>query len=1727
MWRFLRWTLFVCMFASMTDGLFATSGSGELVATSNQLSVFKIRSTGAGAELAVREAVSSSEGAPGPVADGPARPFSAGLLWVLPSGTAQVTVEAIPLAWRSPEPGEVSDSLVEATVHSPVPLAAASVPAIMRGIPLATFSLNALQPAEDGQGVRICTDYRVNISYQRSNAPMPIGKRSATFYDLVASMAGNLDELPPQPAHEPEPYLVVYRSGTPVAPIQDFANWKRQRGHMVTVVSTNEIGGTTREQIRNYIQNAYNTWEEPPVFVVLIGDVNGSYAIPTYMIDGTYTPLICTDHPYALLEGDDYLPDILVGRLSVDSESELRTVVAKTVTYEKTPYEPDGAWRTRALMVGVTDYYGSYTSAWQTKLWVRDRLLDHGYTDVATVSWPGGSAYQIRQNINSGVSFVNYRGFGSPEGWAMPSYLLGDIEALGNGWKLPVVTSMVCGGGDFVSNVDPCFGEAWIRYGTEQNPKGAVAFCGPSEHDTKTRWNNTLDAGLYYGVLYDELNTFGAALLRGKMELMRQFPMNLGPGTSDNSVHFYFHTYNILGDPGLTFFVGTPRQLNANVAATLPLGQPTLDIVATSAGAPLAEAWATTMVNGAVYSRGLTEADGRLSLPIPQSGASSVTVTVTKPLYRPVIQTVTLTAPSGAFVSTNATDLADDGSQGSSGNGDGKANPGEVIALRPHLHNFGNATFPGGSLILRSLQPTATVLDSLLTVPSMAPSGDALPGYVRCRILRDVSDGTALHLEWRVSPGEFRWTQDIEVYGPALEVSSMRVGGEMRPLEPGETALVSLSLANSGRASLPASSASLRSLTPTVEVLDSTATFAEVPPGDSLFCDESAFQLRASSSLIPGDQASLLLVISTGNEPIFVPFSISIGELEETDPSAPDAYGYRAFEDTDAGYEVTPAYAWVEINPMEGGPGTTLTSLTDTEEGDDKSATVTLPFPVTYYGETYSEITICTNGWVAMGRTDREDFRNYALPAPLSPLTLIAVFWDDLVTVPQGRICTWYDAVGHRFVVEWSHLRQLSGQQDQTFQVIFFDADCWPTTTEDSEILFQYKSVSNSDSYENFAAVGIQKPDLSTAVLISHAGISSPGCGTLRPNKAILFSTGRRTNEAYLQWSAILIDDDASGGSNGNGDGIAQNGETVELSFVLRNNGQMSSPATVATVRESDPYATLLDSIVSLPSIPPGQAAGSTPVVRLQILPSCPNGRSVNFLILTSGGIQPCVLLPSLRVVGPVLSVLSPQIDDDGSGGSNGNGNSEFNPGERIELIPGVVNMGGSPAYGVVATLSRISGPVTVLDASATLGDISIGEQVFASDPAIVQVSSSAHNGDLVALRFVVRDEYGTQWQRDNTYMVVLPLLAPAWARIADPPPEGNGDGFLLPGEGGQLYLVVANDGYGTATNVHATLASMDSDVTLLDSEVWIGTVSGNSEREAQTPVRAVISSGAVVPRNAHLSVALFADDGISESGDIYITLGNAFFFNDFENPYTANWGHAGNNDRWHLQTHDCASDSHAFYFGDDGSRTYPVLSQGSLFSTAFSFGGHGTVQFKTRYHTQAGRDYCQVDLQVGSTSWMPLLTLSGHQEEWTQIVIPLEDYPTYSSARLRFTFQSDASVNDEGFYLDDVIILDETISGLDDEAIPEFPGDFVLEQNWPNPFNSETSFRYGLPSRTWVRVAVYDILGREVAVLVNEERQAGFYEARWRPKEAPTGLYFARISAGSTQQVRKMLLLK
>jgi hypothetical protein len=94
-------------------------------------------------------------------------------------------------------------------------------------------------------------------------------------------------------------------------------------------------------------------------------------------------------------------------------------------------------------------------------------------------------------------------------------------------------------------------------------------------------------------------------------------------------------------------------------------------------------------------------------------------------------------------------------------------------------------------------------------------------------------------------------------------------------------------------------------------------------------------------------------------------------------------------------------------------------------------------------------------------------------------------------------------------------------------------------------------------------------------------------------------------------------------------------------------------------------------------------------------------------------------------------------------------------------------------------------------------------------------------------------------------------------------------------------------------------------------------------------------------------------------------------------------------------------------------------------------------------------------------------------------------------------------------------------------EPASEMPKAFALLQNYPNPFNPSTTIKLELPKSSVVRLSVFDILGREVSVLVNERRDAGAYEVKFDGSNLASGVYFYRLQAGSFVQTRKLLLLR
>jgi len=94
-------------------------------------------------------------------------------------------------------------------------------------------------------------------------------------------------------------------------------------------------------------------------------------------------------------------------------------------------------------------------------------------------------------------------------------------------------------------------------------------------------------------------------------------------------------------------------------------------------------------------------------------------------------------------------------------------------------------------------------------------------------------------------------------------------------------------------------------------------------------------------------------------------------------------------------------------------------------------------------------------------------------------------------------------------------------------------------------------------------------------------------------------------------------------------------------------------------------------------------------------------------------------------------------------------------------------------------------------------------------------------------------------------------------------------------------------------------------------------------------------------------------------------------------------------------------------------------------------------------------------------------------------------------------------------------------------EQINEIPKSFTLNQNYPNPFNPTTNIQYSIPEASFVELKVYDVLGNEVATLVNQEQSAGVYKADFSGSDFASGLYIAKITAGNYTNTIKMSLLK
>lgn len=351
--------------------------------------------------------------------------------------------------------------------------------------------------------------------------------------------------------------------------IQPWVAWKNQLGIPTRVYST-EVTGETYEEIQTFIQGLYD--QDPDLtFVQLVGD----FAQVPCKVATLFGNTGGMDAYYSLLHGDDWYPDIFVGRFSAETAAELYTQIKRSMEYEQGI--TSGAWLSRAAgacssnppLPGDDDEHN-----WEHLDNLRSQLLDYGYTQVDRIyANEGANTNALVNSLNSGISLLNYCGEGYPSHWVAPAFSVSDAENLTNAGMLPFIHCVSCWTGQFYDGT--CLAEAFMRSRdpSAEEARGAIAIYAAAPEqgiappmEAQDHTTQLLVAGTK--------GTIGGLCYNGAASMIDAYGENGA---------YNFLAWNLFGDVSLSLRTKPAVEINAVLPNDLPAYYANLSI---DAGAP-------------------------------------------------------------------------------------------------------------------------------------------------------------------------------------------------------------------------------------------------------------------------------------------------------------------------------------------------------------------------------------------------------------------------------------------------------------------------------------------------------------------------------------------------------------------------------------------------------------------------------------------------------------------------------------------------------------------------------------------------------------------------------------------------------------------------------------------------------------------------------------------------------------------------------------------------------------------------------------------------------------------------------------------------------------------------------------------------------------------------------------------------------------------------------------
>ena len=433
----------------------------------------------------------------------------------------------------------------------------------------------------------------------------------------------------------------------------DFVKFKKSQGFDVAVLTVSS--SLTAQEVKDTVIMPF--YESNPMleYVLLVGDVNGSFTMPTFTIPSyNEEDIDVTDYPYTFTD-DPYEPHFFLGRWTIRTTADFLNIKSRSIQYVTMDNITDYSYLNKAMLVAgnyktadgepVPPNQWPVTPVW-TSLWLMEEWQDFGYTEIDTAffhqhNWETGEYNPTIPNTwDDGVGIINYRGWGDGNGWHKPYFHKEELEGLNNGWNLPIVMSFVCNTGDFGndysgSGLPKCFGEVMVTAGSVINPKGAAAMVGPSDLDTDTRFNNVICGEMWDALLEGNAPELAQALHVGKQSLTYEFS---GLSAPDGTVidYFYHHIYSVIGDPSIPVRLLEPGVIITDMQST-DLTSSFISTILTdqSDGTPLSGVVGALLdSNGDLIAKSVSNSDGLLIVDFDTDATSDLTLYLNSAQYR-------------------------------------------------------------------------------------------------------------------------------------------------------------------------------------------------------------------------------------------------------------------------------------------------------------------------------------------------------------------------------------------------------------------------------------------------------------------------------------------------------------------------------------------------------------------------------------------------------------------------------------------------------------------------------------------------------------------------------------------------------------------------------------------------------------------------------------------------------------------------------------------------------------------------------------------------------------------------------------------------------------------------------------------------------------------------------------------------------------------------------------